>query len=126
MAPETNALSIWPQGQVSQTDNCRNDRNEPLIEPCHHPAGIEHNKVVPVDQSKRYPKVRSRGIEPRPPAWKAGILATELRTHGLRAFDGSRTRDLSLTKRVLYQLSYNGNSVALFLKKYLLVLNLEI
>ena len=25
-------------------------------------------------------KVRSRGIEPRPPAWKAGILATELRT----------------------------------------------
>ena len=26
------------------------------------------------------PKVRSRGIEPRPPAWKAGILATELRT----------------------------------------------
>ena len=45
--------------------------------------------------------VRSRGIEPRPPAWKAGILATELRTLMLGAFDGIRTRDLSLTKRVL-------------------------
>ena len=71
--------------------------------------------------------VRRPGIEPGPPAWKAGILTTELSTpcHGLphgrpgannvlharmqkKAFDGIRTRDLSLTKRVLCQLSYEG------------------
>ena len=57
--------------------------------------------AIPADLGGWDPKVRSRGIEPRPPAWKAGILATELRTLVMRAFDGSRTRDLSLTKRVL-------------------------
>ena len=72
-APETDALSIWPQGH----DLCKT--------------------------------VRRPGIEPGPPAWKAGILATELSTHLLvKAFDGIRTRDLSLTKRVLCQLSYEG------------------
>ena len=53
--------------------------------------------------------MRRPGIEPGPPAWKAGILATELSTHLLvKAFDGIRTRDLSLTKRVLCQLSCEG------------------
>ena len=56
--------------------------------------------------------MRRPGIEPGPPAWKAGILTTELSTHWMRtktgAFDGIRTRDLSLTKRVLCQLSYEG------------------
>ena len=56
--------------------------------------------------------LRSPGIEPGPPAWKAGILTTELSTHRYekqrKAFDGIRTRDLSLTKRVLCQLSYEG------------------
>jgi hypothetical protein len=56
--------------------------------------------------------MRRPGIEPGPPAWKAGILTTELSTHRMqfktRAFDGIRTRDLSLTKRVLCQLSYEG------------------
>ena len=72
--------------------------------------------------------MRRPGIEPGPPAWKAGILTTELSTpcrllHSMRvllasagprgavqkkAFDGIRTRDLSLTKRVLCQLSYEG------------------
>ena len=60
-------------------------------------------------------KVRRRGIEPRPLDWKSSILATELSTHWMRtktgAFDGIRTRDLSLTKRVLCQLSYDGNSL---------------
>ena len=58
--------------------------------------------------------MRRPGIEPGPPAWKAGILTTELSTHRMqfktRAFDGIRTRDLSLTKRVLCQLSYAGSS----------------
>ena len=55
-------------------------------------------------------KVRSPGIEPGPSAWKADILTTELRALVLKteAFDGIRTRDLSLTKRVLCQLSYEG------------------
>ena len=76
--------------------------------------------------------MRRPGIEPGPPAWKAGILTTELSTlygiaaasapttprgsfldpaapkHSAKAFDGIRTRDLSLTKRVLCQLSYEG------------------
>ena len=54
--------------------------------------------------------VRHPGIEPGPSAWKADILTTELRALDLKteAFDGIRTRDLSLTKRVLCQLSYNG------------------
>ena len=61
------------------------------------------------DRFARMQKVRRPGIEPGPPAWKAGILATELSTHLLvKAFDGIRTRDLSLTKRVLCQLSYEG------------------
>ena len=56
------------------------------------------------------PKVRRPGIEPGPSAWKADILTTELSTllREKQAFDGIRTRDLSLTKRVLCQLSYEG------------------
>ena len=54
--------------------------------------------------------MRCPGIEPGPSAWKADILTTELRALDLKteAFDGIRTRDLSLTKRVLCQLSYEG------------------
>ena len=55
------------------------------------------------------PKVRSRGIEPRPPAWKAGILATELRT--LKCYKPS-TGVEPVTSRLLSecsnQLSYEG------------------
>ena len=42
------------------------------------------------------PKVRRRGIEPRPSAWKADILTTELTTltTALKAYDEIRTRDL--------------------------------
>ena len=58
--------------------------------------------------------MRRPGIEPGPSAWKADILTTELSTPSLlgkEAFDGIRTRDLSLTKRVLCQLSYDGKSL---------------
>ena len=58
--------------------------------------------------------MRRPGIEPGPSAWKADILTTELSTPSLlgkEAFDGIRTRDLSLTKRVLCQLSYEGEPV---------------
>ena len=54
--------------------------------------------------------MRRPGIEPGPSAWKADILTTELSTQFLekQACDEIRTRDLSLTKRVLCQLSYAG------------------
>ena len=56
--------------------------------------------------------MRRPGIEPGPPAWKAGILTTELKVLRVvkEAYDEIRTRDLSLTKRVLCQLSYEGNN----------------
>ena len=72
--------------------------------------------------------LRRPGIEPGPPAWKAGILTTELSTHRYekqgKAFDGIRTRDLSLTKRVLCQLSYEGiNGESGFRSRCLVVAN---
>ena len=71
--------------------------------------------------------MRRPGIEPGPPAWKAGILTTELRALDLKteAFDGIRTRDLSLTKRVLCQLSYEGkkNGESGFRSRCLVVAN---
>ena len=59
---------------------------------------------------KKDQKVRRPGIEPGPLAWKASILTTELSTLLVKreACDEIRTRDLSLTKRVLCQLSYAG------------------
>ena len=41
--------------------------------------------VNPVLEEKM---VRRPGIEPGPPAWKAGILATELSTHDLEPIPG--------------------------------------
>ena len=72
--------------------------------------------------------MRRPGIEPGPPAWKAGILTTELSTlphvNERKAFDGIRTRDLSLTKRVLCQLSYEGiNGESGFRSRCLVVAN---
>ena len=54
-----------------------------------------------------------RGSNPRPSDWKSETLPTELRSHSNQfskeqygADGGNRTRDLILTKDVLYRLSY--------------------